>query len=341
MKMYNVGRDSSCGAARLALALAFGATACAKPLRDPCLTAARPRLAAAFAAPQFQPRRLAVRGRAAAAATSPDVNQAPCELKVLLFDLDGTLSDSDPLHYRSYATALEEHGYSARLGERFYYEELTGRPNPSIMAQLCPSWSEERKASVVARKEALYAAGAHSLEARPGLGRVFDWARQHSVRVMLVTNTSPAEAAMTLAVIGLAHEFPDAVTDRVYGCECAAMKPAPDPYLEAVARLGVAPEACIAFEDSPTGWLSATTAGIPTIRVGATAPTLFEDVCLPCGITDFADQGLADHLASRVAGKVPVPGQCRVCHSFDEIGGGARVPELVPRGGGGRYTGRF
>lgn len=170
----------------------------------------------------------------------------------LLFDLDGTLVDSDPLHHGAFATILAERGRDLSVEE--YRATIMGQPNAAILAQHFPGETMD----VLHRKEAMVI-DALDAEVVPvaGIHALLDWAEAHEVAVAVVTNAPRKNAAALLAAASLTHRLPT----LVIGEECARPKPDPEPYLAAMRILGVTPERSIAFEDSRSGLTAARAAG--------------------------------------------------------------------------------
>jgi beta-phosphoglucomutase-like phosphatase (HAD superfamily) len=179
------------------------------------------------------------------------------ELAALLFDLDGTLVDTAEANYRAYAAALAEVG---RTIERAEFDAVaTGRRWSHFLPLLLPGADHD---VIAARKRALYPdlLGASRLNTA-----LVDLARAASPRLKLglVTTASRSGTEAVLAAHGLSGLFEVIVT----GDDVEAHKPAPDAYQLAMARLGVRPDQCLAFEDSDPGAESARRAGIAVVRV--------------------------------------------------------------------------
>jgi phosphoglycolate phosphatase len=178
----------------------------------------------------------------------------------LLFDIDGTLADTDPLHLEAFNRTFEPYGYHFSK-ERFALE-LQGKANEAIARRFVPDLSPEQQKVVMAGKEALFRDLARSeIHAVPGLFELLDLADASGLPMAAVTNAPRANADLILNGLGIRHRF-DAL---VIGEELAHGKPHPLPYLEGLRQLGAAAEASVAFEDSRTGIASATGAGLKTI----------------------------------------------------------------------------
>jgi HAD superfamily hydrolase (TIGR01509 family) len=209
----------------------------------------------------------------------------------LLFDLDGTLVETDHLHLAAYGAVLAETGRSP-LDLDEYRARVMGRPNAEVAATLFAGAPDA--AALIDRKEALVRARlAAAVEPVAGVHDLLDWAEAEGAGLAVVTNAPRANAEAMLAAAGLAARL----TELVIGDECARPKPDPLPYLEAMRRLGATPARAIAFEDSPSGLRAARASGAWV--VGLTT-ALGPDALLRAGahraIRDFADPALGDAL---------------------------------------------
>lgn len=173
----------------------------------------------------------------------------------LLFDLDGTLIDSDRLHHAAFCDVLRESG-RAPISMAEYKLWVMGRPNAEIALRLFPG--DPAAKALTDRKEALFRE-ALAAETAPvaGVGALLDWAETTGARTAVVTNAPRANAVAMLAAAGLDLRL----TELVIGEECARAKPDPLPYREAMRRLGATPSRSVAFEDSRSGLRAARDAG--------------------------------------------------------------------------------
>ncbi|EFJ43061.1 hypothetical protein VOLCADRAFT_66286 [Volvox carteri f. nagariensis] len=208
-------------------------------------------------------------GAAAATTTLVDAAVPPAQLDLLsirgvLFDVDGTLVESDPLHFRAFQEILLELGFNdgQPIDEAFFRRRISGRHNPAIAADLFPDWEEARRVAFYTEKEERYrrlaAAGLEPLE---GLREFLEWVRQRGLRTAAVTNAPRVNAEMMLAALGIEAMF----EHLVLGEECTRAKPYPDPYLVAMDLLGLTPGEVVVFEDSPSGVTAGAAAGAPVV----------------------------------------------------------------------------
>jgi len=178
-----------------------------------------------------------------------------------IFDCDGTLADTMPLHYRAWKRILAEHGMG--FSESLFYE-LGGRPTELIFDLLRREHGLiiGDLAAAIERKEE-YFAGLIG-EVKP-IEAVVDVARQwHGLAPLAVASGGLRRyVELTLDVIGIRSLFDAVVCVEDY----ARAKPFPDPFLEAARRMNVPPETCLVFEDSVLGLEAATAAGMQSVFV--------------------------------------------------------------------------
>lgn len=181
------------------------------------------------------------------------------KLNALLFDLDGTLADTDRLHEQAWLEALARHGIWA--DHAYYQTHVSGKLNPDIVADILPQLSQAEAAAFLEGKEERFRELAKDLLPIGGLGRLLRWAENQRLRLALVTNAPKANVAYLLVMLRLEFEA------VVIAEELGAGKPDPLPYRAALQVLGIGPEEAIAFEDSPSGVRSAVGAGIRTVAL--------------------------------------------------------------------------
>jgi HAD superfamily hydrolase (TIGR01509 family) len=183
-------------------------------------------------------------------------------LAAVLFDMDGTLTDSEPVWDESLRVLarwlggeLSDRARRATIGTNVPVSvEIVHRDVGRTDAD--PVRSGEK---LLAEAGARFAAG---LVWRPGARELVDAVRAAGIPTALVTNTE--RALVRLALGPLVERLFDV---SVCGDEVAHAKPAPDPYEKAAALLGVAPHTTVAIEDSPTGTASAAAAGCAVLVV--------------------------------------------------------------------------
>ena len=182
------------------------------------------------------------------------------EFDGLIFDCDGTLADTMPVHYVAWCTAL---GDAAQFFPEPDFYALGGVPTARIVEIL----NERHGLTIpveqtVDRKEAIFLELSTQI---PPIDPIVGLARQfHKIKPMAVASGGHRHVVLkTLRSIEIDHLFDTVVTAEDY----TNGKPHPDPFLEAARRLKVAPERCIVFEDTDMGKTAALAAGMRCILV--------------------------------------------------------------------------
>jgi len=186
----------------------------------------------------------------------------PGDFAAYIFDCDGTLADTMPTHYKAWQAALGQH--AAKFPEAMFYE-LGGVPTRHIVELLNERHGLTLQVDeTVAHKEAVF------LELSPEIAAIEPVVaiarRLHGQKPMAVASGGHRRIVTnTLRALGILDLFAAVVTAEDY----ERGKPAPDPFLEAARRLGIAPELCLVFEDTATGIAAATAAGMQSVLVAA------------------------------------------------------------------------
>jgi beta-phosphoglucomutase len=212
----------------------------------------------------------------------------------LLFDLDGTIVDTDALHFEAFRRLLGAQG--RMLDHATYTTRIMGHPNAAIAAWLFPDAGEAERRGFCDAKEALFRSLALEMAPLPGLHAMLDWADRIGARRAVVTNAPRLNAEFVLRALGLTERF----DTLVIGEELARGKPDPLPYATALARLGRSATQAVAFEDSRSGIAAARGAGLFTygVATGLDAGALRE-AGADAAIADFADPALRASLTTQ------------------------------------------
>jgi len=214
----------------------------------------------------------------------------------LLFDLDGTLIDSDGAHLRAFQRVFAAHGIV--LDKETYDKRIQGAENAAIGLDFLPHLNADERAAALAAKEERYREDLGEVEPIAGVEALLDFAARRGLGCAVVTNAPRANVEAVLGALGLARRL----TQWVVGAELARAKPDPLPYLTALKRLGADPDRSLAFEDSLSGLKAARGAGLAV--VGLTT-TLSPDKLLAGGATlavaDFTDPRILPLIEARLA----------------------------------------
>jgi len=180
-------------------------------------------------------------------------------MAALLFDLDGTMLDTDRMHFAVFRDMLSERG--REVDEAFYLSDVHGRINADVFSELFPG--EDAEALSQAKEAEFRRRLPRPYPATPGLRDFMKRARAEGLRIAVVTNAMRPNAEAILAATGLG----DLVDHVVIAEECPQGKPHPAPYLAAMEHFALSPAACAAFEDSPSGLAAARAAGLDCVGV--------------------------------------------------------------------------
>ena len=218
----------------------------------------------------------------------------PMAIKALLFDLDGTLSETNSVHYLSWAEILKPHGYDVSWD--FYRDRISGRLSPEVVADLFPDLSPEEGRKIADSKEANFRERSDTLEPLPGLTDFIGKWRERGRGISLVTN-APKENVLAML---RALDLEDAFEPVILASDVDAGKPDPAPYNAALEALGAPADEAVAFEDSPSGIASSVAAGIPTVGIASThEPEDLEELGVDLVVRDFTDSRLDAFIAGR------------------------------------------
>ncbi|TWU51643.1 HAD family hydrolase [Rubripirellula reticaptiva] len=178
----------------------------------------------------------------------------------LIFDCDGTLSHSMPLHYVAWRETMQTYGIAFPEGQ-FY--SMGGMPSEKIIAVLSEQQGIDVDSDEAAvKKEARFA---ELIDQLTTLDAVVDVARRHHGKLPMAVASGGIRPIIDrqLAKMGITELFGSIVTAE----DTEKHKPEPDVFLEAARQLGVDPTKCLVFEDSPLGFEAAEKAGMKWIDV--------------------------------------------------------------------------
>lgn len=182
-------------------------------------------------------------------------NRSLAPIKLVIFDCDGVLIDSEPLAMRVLLQVIAEQGIQIDRGVAF--RSYLGRSLASISDSLNRSHGAHLSdASLAGMRDRLYALYRHELKPTPWISEVIDGL---GLLFCVASSSHVERIRFSLELTGLLPRF----DGRIYSASMVGNgKPAPDLFLHAARSMGVAPENCLVIEDSPAGVMAARAAGM-------------------------------------------------------------------------------
>lgn len=184
----------------------------------------------------------------------------PGDFKAYLFDCDGTVADSMPLHFLAWRDALAE--WDCDFPEELFYA-WGGLPVTRIVSLLNAKHGLQIPVDeVLKRKEEHYFRSLPTLKPVPEVGEQIDL-NYGRVPLAIVSGSRRDSVIASLSVLCLLGKFELLICAEDY----EKGKPHPEPFLLAAARLGVSPHSCLVFEDTDMGIQAATAAGMASVKI--------------------------------------------------------------------------
>jgi len=214
------------------------------------------------------------------------------QLRALLFDIDGTLADTDYIHLKVWADLLRPQGIS--VDKVYYTSRLSGGANVYLAKEYWPELSDDERHQIMANKEAQFRAlAADLLKPLPGLLQLIEFGLANDLHIGLVTNAPRENAEFIVEKLRLHGMY----SLLIIAGELARSKPDPLPYLTAMQSFGVKPSECIVLEDSVNGVRAGAASGALTIGVLTShAAQTLTDAGAKYAITDFTHINLDSSL---------------------------------------------
>lgn len=234
------------------------------------------------------------------------------ELQALIFDVDGTLADTERDGHRlAFNAAFREYGLDWEWGTTLYGKLLAVTGGKERMKHYVESFRTDylKPADFDALVVELHRAKTRhytqmleqgGIPVRPGVKRLLHEAREAGLRLAIATTTTP-ENVTALLRHSLAQDAADWFEVIAAGDIVAAKKPAPDIYAWAMRQMKLPPEACFAFEDSENGIRASLGAGVKTL---VTTNDYTHDHDFSGAVAVLSDMGEPDHPPQVIAGSL-------------------------------------
>lgn len=180
-------------------------------------------------------------------------------LKAVIFDLDGVVADSHPIHEVAWKSLLAEAGLNPdSINVDFLY---AGHPRREILRHYLGTLSDLEIQHWGRRKDELYELAAKNLQTKPGIPRVLSQLRDAGILCALATSAGRQRTLESLQILNINQYFPIVIT----GDDVRNPKPAPDIFLLAAQKMGVEPENSVVVEDSAAGVQAAVAGGMKCV----------------------------------------------------------------------------
>lgn len=188
---------------------------------------------------------------------------AAMDVRAVLFDLDGTVLDTEKLYVRFWREGAQACGYPMTHDQALGMRSLNSQAGEARLKGYFGPECDYHAVREMRKKLMNAFIEREGVEAKPGIRELLAYLKEQHIATAIVTASPPERALEHLTRVGLADGF-----DRILSCTMVKRgKPEPDVYLFAAAEMGVSPAQCITLEDSPNGLLSASRAGCHPVMI--------------------------------------------------------------------------
>lgn len=192
------------------------------------------------------------------------------QFELFLFDMDGTLVNTEPLHAKAMDIVLNKNSINISICTEEALERFKGMTDTLVLKTLCPTLTDTNRDQLIAEKNTalkeifrnLNQAELTTLTA-PGIRELLIYLHSQGKKLAVVSASENEIVHETLTSFKLLNQF-----DFWFGRgSTMRTKPFPDPYTEAMKRVNITKENTVIFEDSPTGLTAAYAAGATVVEV--------------------------------------------------------------------------
>lgn len=184
----------------------------------------------------------------------------PCNYKALIFDLDGTLADTMPVHYKACQIVCNKYGFD--FPEDFFYAEA-GKPTLAVFELLMKKLGKDLDGSLLGiEKETVFLSLIQEVKPLDLIAEIAVF-NKGKVPMAIGSGGQRRSVDLTLEAIGMANYF-----DVIVSCDdVKKFKPNPETFIKAATQMNVAPKDCLVFEDGDLGIDAARDGGMMVVDV--------------------------------------------------------------------------
>lgn len=185
-------------------------------------------------------------------------------LKAVLFDLDGTVTDTEKIYQKYWIQSAHEAGFSEFSSEdALFLRSLNHKDAEVMLHDRFGTNFDFKKVHDNTVKYTIEEISKNGIALKPGLEPLLSYMKLHEIKSAIVTATDKENAIKKMRIAGIENSFDFLISAH----DVENGKPHPDPYLFALKELGISQNEAIAVEDAPNGILSAYRAGLPVVMI--------------------------------------------------------------------------
>lgn len=203
----------------------------------------------------------------------------------VIFDMDGTLIDNTPFHYKAWQLLFKMHKLP-ELSKETYKAEISGVPIPNTVKKYFPNADTNEQAALVQEKQHLYQKE-YLPYLRPinGLENFLSELKSAGIKTAVATSSDMADIDFIFNTVPIRQYFDAIVT----GSMVSEPKPSPQIFLKAAEQLNTIPSKCVVFEDSTAGLQAGNNAGMKVVGITTAHPAAVISKVAKLAINDYAD----------------------------------------------------